>query len=163
MSDKHESEGARLDRKLIEILNEIRVALPGVQVLMAFLLIAPLNAGWSKTTGTQHLAYAIALLSAAFASILLITPSSYHRLRFKRLHPEGIENKKNALIAYEHLTIGGFFFLSISILASVWLSLDYVFGWLTASTVIVWLAAAVGWFWYGLPLGRRFHDPEHKP
>ena len=163
MTEKHEPEGARLDRKLIEMLNEIRVGLPGVQVLMAFLLIAPLNAGWSKTTNIQHAAYAVALLAAVLASILLIAPSSYHRLRFKRLHSEGLENKKQALITYEHLTIAGFFFLSISIMASVWLSLDYVLGWISASIVIAALGAAIGWFWYALPLGRRFQDPEHRP
>ena len=161
--EKNEAEGTRLDRKLIEMLNEIRVALPGVQVLMAFLLIAPLNAGWVRTTHVQHAVYGVALVSAAVASILLIAPSSYHRLRFKRLFEEGLDHKKEMLITNERLVVGGFLFLSISILSALWVTLDYVFGWGVASLVVLGLLVSMAWFWYGLALSRRLRDPVHGP
>jgi hypothetical protein len=161
--EKNEAEGTRLDRKLIEMLNEIRVALPGVQVLMAFLLIAPLNAGWVRTTHAQHAVYAVALVAAAIASVLLIAPSSYHRLRFKRLLDEGLDNKREMLITNERLVVGGFAFLSISVLSALWVTLDYVFGWGVATLVVVGLMCGVGWFWYGLALTRRMRDPVHGP
>jgi hypothetical protein len=161
--EKQEAEGTRLDRKLIELLNEIRVALPGVQVLMAFLLIAPLNAGWVRTTHVQRVVYGVALVCAAIASILLIAPSSYHRLRFKRLLDEGLEHKRDMLIANERLVIGGFLFLSVSILSALWVTLDLVFGWALASLVVLGLLGGIAWFWYGLPLTRRLRDPVHGP
>jgi hypothetical protein len=163
MTEKDEPEGARLDRKLIELLNELRVALPGVQVLLGFLLVVPFNAGWATTTGAERDVYAVALISAALASILLIAPSSYHRLRFKRLHAEGLDNKKQMLITNDRLAIGGFLFLSVAITASVWVPLAHLFGWVFASVTVFGLAATFGWFWYGLPLSRRFRDPRHGP
>lgn len=157
-----ESEGARLDRKLIELLNELRVALPGVQVLLAFLLIVPFNTGWDETDSSQHAVYGVSLACAAFASVLLIAPSSYHRLRFKRLVSEGLDNKAEMLITQERLAIGGFLLLSIAITGSVWVTMDLLFGASIASAVAFGLAVSFGWFWYALPLARRARDPKHS-
>ena len=78
-----EDEKGRRDRELIELLNELRVAMPGVQVLFAFLLIVPFSSGYPKMTGLQRDVYFVAFLCAAVATILLIAPSAHHRLRFR--------------------------------------------------------------------------------
>ena len=78
-----ESPKARHDRELIELLNELRVALPGVQVLFAFLLAVPFSRGWPKVSGLQKDAFFVAFIGAAVSSALLIAPSSIHRLGFR--------------------------------------------------------------------------------
>jgi hypothetical protein len=84
MSDE-DQEKERLNRKLIELLNELRIALPGVQVLFAFLLILPFNSGFAETDDLDRAVYAVSLGCAAVASALLIGPAAYHRHRFRRL------------------------------------------------------------------------------
>src|SRR4051794_37595741 len=81
---RNETEKERLDRNLNELLGELRVALPGVQVLFAFLLAVPFNQGFSKATQFQKDIYLVTLLLTAAASALLIAPSAYHRLMFRR-------------------------------------------------------------------------------
>lgn len=84
-AEQREDEDAkeRVDRELIELLNELRVAIPGVQVLFAFLLTIPFAQGFVKVTSLQRGVYAASLLCAAMATVLLISPSSYHRLLFR--------------------------------------------------------------------------------
>ena len=81
MSD--ESKAERLDRELGELLQELRVALPGVQVLFAFLLTVPFSQGFDRLTGFQRDLYFGILLATALASILFIAPTAYHRLRWR--------------------------------------------------------------------------------
>ena len=78
-----ESEKQRVDRELIELLNELRVALPGVQVLFAFLLTIPFSRGWPKTTQLEHDLFFLALLAAVASTVLLMAPSAYHRILFR--------------------------------------------------------------------------------
>ena len=111
-----ETESERLDRKLIELLNELRVALPGVQVLFAFLLTLPFSSGFAKTTAFQRDVYASSLVCAVLASILFIAPSSYHRHRFRRLDHETVEDKREMIAAQDRLAIGGFLFLTLAVL-----------------------------------------------
>src|SRR4029450_10265349 len=91
----------RVDRELIELLNEVRVALPGVQVLFAFLLILPFQQGFSKTSEFDRGVYTIALLFGAVAAALFIAPSAYHRLNFRR------DIKEEMLFDSNKLIIGG--------------------------------------------------------
>jgi hypothetical protein len=79
-----EDEQKRLDRELIELLNELRVALPGVQVLFAFMLIVPFSQGFSSLNSVERWIYFAAFISSALAAALLIAPSSFHRLRFRQ-------------------------------------------------------------------------------
>ena len=78
-----EGEKERRDRELIELLNELRVALPGVQVLFAFLLTVPFSNGFSRMTDLQRNVYFVSFLCATVATILLIAPSTYHRIQFR--------------------------------------------------------------------------------
>lgn len=83
MAGKQEDEKDRLNRKLVEFLNELRVALPGVQVLFAFLLILPFSQGFAEVTDLQRKVFAGTFLSAAMAVVMFIAPAAYHRLRHR--------------------------------------------------------------------------------
>jgi predicted membrane channel-forming protein YqfA (hemolysin III family) len=144
-----ESKDERLDRELIELLNELRVALPGVQVLFAFLLAVPFTQRFERLTAAQEDVFFAAFLCTAVATALLIAPSTYHRLRWRE------HDKEHMLRMSNRLAIAGTVFLAAAIIAVVYLVTDLIFG-LTATLVATLLAAALfGWLWYGLPLVRR--------
>ena len=157
-----ETEEERLNRKLIELLNELRVALPGVQVLFAFLLILPFNTGFAKVTAMQKNAYIGSLLCACVASMLLIAPSAYHRLRFKRLSNESIEAKREMLATQDRLAIVGMAFLVAAMTLAVYVPLDVLMGSLSAFGISLCLATGLGWFWFGLPLVRRIQEEPSR-
>jgi Family of unknown function (DUF6328) len=141
-----------LDRELIEFLNELRVALPGVQVLFAFLLAVPFANGWTRVTDLQRDVFFVAFIATAAASILLIAPSAYHRLRWR----EG--DKEQMLRTSNRLAIAGTIFLALGMTAAVFLISDILFRawWAALTTALV--GGAFAWFWYGLPLSRRSGD-----
>ena len=147
-----ESEKERHDRELIELLNELRVALPGVQVLFAFLLTVPFAQGWNRVTAFQKDVLFIAFISTAVSSALLIAPSSYHRLLWRR------EDKGKIVKASNKLTIAGLFFLAVSIVTVVLLVTDYIFDATTAIVTTASLGGVIALLWYGLPLGARLRD-----
>jgi Family of unknown function (DUF6328) len=138
-----------LDRELIELLNELRVALPGVQVLFAFLLAVPFANGWTRVTNFQRDVFFVAFLATTVATILLIAPSTYHRLRW-RAH-----DKENVLRTANRLIIAGSGFLALAMTTVVLLITDLLFslGWAIAATAVV--GAGFAWFWYGLALVRQ--------
>ncbi len=141
-----------LDRELIELLNELRVVLPGVQVLFAFLLAVPFANGWTRVTALQRDVFFVAFLATAAASILLIAPSSYHRLRWR----EG--DKEQMLETSNRLAIGGTVFLAVGMTAVVFLITDILFKapWAALTTALI--GGGFAWFWYGLPLIRDVRD-----
>src|SRR5438067_8438821 len=81
---RHESEAERIDRNLNELLQELRVASIGVQVLFGFLLSLPFTTRFTRLSDAQRSLYLIALLLAALSTALLIAPVAYHRLVFRR-------------------------------------------------------------------------------
>ena len=148
--DRHE----RVNRELIELLNEIRVALPGVQVLFAFMLILPFSQGFAKVTHVQRWLYFASFVCAAVGTALLIAPSSYHRLRFRH------RDKERMLIASSRMAIAGMAFVAVSMTCVVGLISDVVFGTLTGVLAGLGVGAVFAWFWYGLPLSRRLADDD---
>jgi len=138
----------RVDRELIELLNELRVALPGVQVLFAFLLIVPFNQGFQRVTDAQRDVYFGSFLCTALATALLIAPSTYHRIHFRA------RNKEQLLFASNRMSIAGSVFLALSIAGVVYFVTDVLFDVATASAITAFIAGWFGWFWYGLPLLR---------
>src|SRR4051794_37857627 len=94
---RHESEEERLDRNLDELLQGLRVALPGIQVLFAFLLVVPFQQGWTQVDDFEKTVYYITLLLTAAACICLISPTSRHRMRFRALDKEWIVRTSNRL------------------------------------------------------------------
>jgi hypothetical protein len=144
-----ESPKQRSDRELIELLNELRVALPGVQVLFAFLLAVPFAQGWKRVTDFQKDVFFVAFIATALSSVLLIAPSAYHRLGWRR------EDKGRIVAASNKLAIAGLFFLAISIGAVVLLVTDYIFDRTVAIATTACLGAVFALFWCVLPLVGR--------
>lgn len=140
---------SKQDRELIELLNELRVALPGVQVLFAFLLAVPFAQGFTKVTEPQKGALLMALLGTALSSIFLIAPSSFHRIQW-RAH-----DKERMLVISNGLTIAGLAFLAFAMTAAVFVVTDFIYG----GPLSTWITAAVGTLfaalWYAVPLYRR--------
>jgi hypothetical protein len=149
---ENESKDERLDRELIELLNELRVALPGVQVLFAFLLTVPFSQRFAQVTELQEDAYFGSLLCAAVATVLLIAPSAYHRLQWRQ------RDKEHMLVVANRLAIGGTLFLALAVSGSIFFVSDFLFGALATGLVTGIIAGLFMWFWYGLPLARRLRD-----
>jgi predicted membrane channel-forming protein YqfA (hemolysin III family) len=149
-----ENRGEQLDRELIELLNELRVALPGVQVLFAFLLAVPFTQRFERLTGVQEDVFFAAFLCTAVATALLIAPSAYHRLRWRE------HDKEQMLQTSNRLAIAGTVFLAAAIIAVVYLVTDLIFG--LGATLVATLLATIlfGWLWYGLPLVRRLRGRQ---
>jgi hypothetical protein len=154
--ERGETPKERHDRELIELLNELRVALPGVAVLFAFLLAVPFAQGWTRVTAFQKNVFFIAFISTAVSSALLIAPSSYHRLLWRR------EDKGEIVGVSNKLTIAGLFFLAVSIVTVVLLVTDYIFDKTTAIAATASLGSVFVLLWYGLPLGGRLRDRRKR-
>jgi SNF family Na+-dependent transporter len=148
----------RIDRELIELLNELRVALPGVQILFAVLLVLPFNTRFDQVDQVERIAYLVALLMAAAGTALLIAPSPYHRLHFRAA------DKERVLFTGNKLLLGGTVCTAISTSLVVFLIADFLYGSVVGTTVGLATAVWFGWFWYGLPLRKRLQgDPRAMP
>jgi hypothetical protein len=147
--DRNETEKERLDRNLVELVGELRVALPGVQVLFAFLLTVPFNQRFSQVTSFEKTVYLVTLLSTAVATALLLAPSTLHRIQFRR------DDKKHIVYTANRYAIAGFAALMVSVTGAVLLVTHFVYSDTTAyiSTAAVGLLLAV--CWYVLPIVRR--------
>ena len=144
-----ETHEERVNRELIELLNELRVALPGVQVLFAFLLAVPFTQRFAETTELQRDAYMAALLSTLAGSVFLIAPTAYHRIRFR-------DRDKEALLQISNtFAIVGVVFLAIGMTAAVLLVTDMIFKGITTTVVTVATAALFATVWFVLPLWRK--------
>jgi hypothetical protein len=152
-----EDEKERLNRKLIELLNELRVALPGVQVLFAFLLILPFTEGFARVTTLQRYVFAATFVSTAITATLFIAPAAFHRLRYRQLETELLDEKRETLVTQHRLLIAGLLALAVSMSGVTLLIFDVLFGTPQAILLSVALMGTFLWFWYGLALSRR--DP----
>jgi preprotein translocase subunit SecY len=144
-----ESPEERRNRELIELLNELRVALPGVQVLFAFLLAIPFANGFPKLSELDRDVYFAALIATMVSTALLITPSAYHRFLFRK------HDKEQLLETSNRLAIAGLGALAIAITCALFVISDFLFKWPITITVTVLTALLFGFFWYALPLKRR--------
>ncbi|MBA3413015.1 MAG: hypothetical protein H0T09_04925 [Actinobacteria bacterium] len=147
-----DDEGADEGEQLIELLNELRVVLPGVQVLFAFLLAVPFTQRFGRVTEIEKQAYFISLLATTIGSVLLIAPSAYHRLRWR----EG--SKEDLLRVSNKLAIAGTVALALGMTAAVYLVTDIIFKSLFTAIVTGLTAGLFAWFWYGLPLLQRARE-----
>lgn len=147
-----ESKQEQLDRELIEFLNEVRVVLPGVQVLFAFLLTVPFANRFTDITDLQRQVFFIVFLCTTAATALLIAPSAYHRLRWREY------DKERMLRTANRLAIGGMVFLTLALVGAAFLVTDLLFHPAAAAAVTAAVAIFFGWFWWGLPLSRKLQD-----
>jgi hypothetical protein len=147
--DDDEDQSERLDRELIELLNELRVALPGVQVLFGFLLTVPFAQGWERVTDTERLVFFLTFLSTAVATALLIAPSAQHRILWRARDKDSLLRRANAL------ALAGTVFLALSVTGAVWVVTDVIYAQAPTALVTAGTAGLFAWVWFAAPLIRR--------
>ena len=152
MPEPGESREARVNRELIELLNELRVALPGVQVLFAFLLAVPFSQRFAEVTDVQKDAYMVALLCTMAGSVFLIAPAAHHRIRFRDPDKESLLKLSNAF------AIVGTGFLAIGMTAVVFLVTDLLFKDTVTALLTGVTAALFAVVWFVLPLLSKTGD-----
>jgi hypothetical protein len=141
-------EQEKRDRQMIELLNELRVALPGVQILFAFLLTVPFAQGFQRTTSFQRDLFYGVLIATALSTVCLIAPTATHRLRFHRRDRTYIIESANRFL------IAGLVFLTVAILGAVVLITDYMFGGGVVWVFPVLVAVVLLMTWFVRPLLR---------
>ena len=142
---------SKQDRELIELLNELRVALPGVQVLFAFLLIVPFSQGFARVTSTQKSVYFASFMCTAVATVFFIGPSAYHRIRWRA------RDKEHLLLASNRYAIVGLVFLALAVSCVVFFITDFLYpGYTGLATGAI--AGLFAWIWFGLPIIRSLQD-----
>jgi hypothetical protein len=144
----------RLNRELIELLNELRVALPGVQVLFAFLLTVPFSSRFAGLTDGQRALYFATFVGTTISTGLFMAPTAYQRIRFRQ------GDKERMLQTSNRFAIVGIGFLALSITFAVVLTADLLFGWAVAVGVGVAVLAFLVWGWFAIPLARRISDED---
>jgi hypothetical protein len=143
-----ESKGERLDRELMELLQELRVVLPGVQVLLAFLLTAPFQQRFAQLPGTLRNGFFASIACATVATALLIAPSAHHRLRWRE------REKERLLRIANREAIWGTVFLAAAIVLALYVITNVLYAtWIALLTAVVAIAVFAV-LWYGLPLLR---------
>jgi hypothetical protein len=138
----------RLDRELMELVNELRVALPGVQVMFAFLLAVPFSQRFTQLDDWQRIVFFVAVMATAISSICLIAPSTHHRIQWRQFDKEALLRRAN------RLAITGAASLAIAIVAVVYLIADVLYGGESAIAAAL-IAGLTAWTWFGYPLLRR--------
>ncbi|HVX44943.1 MAG TPA: DUF6328 family protein [Mycobacteriales bacterium] len=146
---RDETEAQRLDRNYAELLQELRIAQTGIQILFAFLLGIAFQQRFTSTDDVQRGIYIAALLSTGLATAFLIAPVALHRFLFRR-------QRKDHLVAItSRLALCGLMFLLLSVLSGVLLILDVVLDRTTAIVVSALLAVVFGTLWIAVPLYYR--------
>ncbi len=152
-----ESDKARLNRNLDQLLQELRVVIPGVQVLFAFLLAVPFSTQFVRVDQFERVVFFIALLFAALSVVLLLAPSIQHRILFRH-------EQKHYLVANgNRLVIAGMTSLAVSMTLSLMLVSHFLYGIWGAVIVGGVAVLAYGAIWYAMPLARRRHVPPAEP
>jgi O-antigen/teichoic acid export membrane protein len=151
-----ETETERADRNFGDILQELRVAQTGVQILFAFLLTIPLQARFTTLDEYHKDVFVTALVCASLATACIIAPVAYHRVMFRK------HMKTSVVNAAARLAVAGLLFLGLAIVASVYLVLDLVLGRSPATVMAAVLAAVLVTLWLVMPylalLQRRRDD-----
>ena len=146
----------RRDRQMLELLNELRVALPGVQILFAFLLTVPFSSRWDALSALQRDVYYVTLIATALSAGCLIAPSAAHRLRFHQGDRTWLIETGNAL------TIAGLVCLALAMSGAVLLITDIVFDgirvWLYSGAMALFIVV----LWFARPLARRPRVPRRR-
>jgi O-antigen/teichoic acid export membrane protein len=153
-----EPDDERLNRNLDQLLQELRIVLPGVQVLFAFLLAVPFSSRFGDVDGFERDIYFAALLLSALAVVLLMAPSMHHRILFRQ------EQKRFLVAVASVMTIAGMTALAFAVVLSLVLVAHFLFG-----SGAAWAAGGLSFgafalLWYALPLERRITErhPDHE-
>jgi O-antigen/teichoic acid export membrane protein len=148
-----ETDKERLNRNLDQLLQELRVVIPGVQVLFAFLLAVPFATRFDRVDQFERVDYFVALLFAMLSVVLLLAPSMHHRILFRH------EQKHYLVRVGSKLTIAGMTSLACSMTLSLVLVSHFLYGIWAAAIVAAFGIVAYGIVWYAIPLERRRHAP----
>ncbi|MGZ3430052.1 MAG: DUF6328 family protein [Polyangia bacterium] len=154
MSDRPTADGDLphgFEREWPEFLDEVRIALPGVQLLFGFLLAAPFSTHFESVTGLVQDVYLVCFLATAAACIFLIAPSVYHRLHWRR----DVRDKEQMLHTCNRLAIIGVALLAIAMTTAVFVVTSIVTTPLRALVVSGVAGLLITWLWFALPIGRR--------
>ena len=143
-----------LDKEWIELLNELRVVLPGVQVLFAFLLAAPFSQRFGSVTDVQKNAFFLSLLFTTISAGLLTAPTTFHRLRWRH------GDKAKMLVIMNRLTITGGVFLALAMTAAFFVIADIIFGGFPAIAWTTLISLTLFGLWYGLALKRKVDEGD---
>ena len=146
---RDETQAERDDRNLIELLQELRVAGLGVQVLFGFLLSLPFTTQFKQLDGRERDLYVGCLVLAAVATALLLGPVAYHRLVFRRGQKEGLVRAANIMALLGLVVVG------LAVSASVLLVTGFVAGYGTGLVIAVLVLVMFGLLWFAFPLTRR--------
>jgi hypothetical protein len=149
VTDQGETHKERIDRELMELLNELRVALPGVQFLFAFLLVVPFQQRGGQTTDFQRGVYFVTLVAAAVATGLLIAPAAQHRVLFRQQDKEALLHRSN------RSAFAGLVVLALAVCSALLLVVDVLFDRTLACTISAAVAAVLTWWWLAVPLWQR--------
>lgn len=151
-SRQGESKAESLDRHWQELLQELRVAQAGTQILFAFLLTIAFTQPFREGDDLTHRVYAVTLILASLATALLIGAVPFHRMLFRQ------RLRDHMVTTVGHMASGGLFLLMVAMAGSLFLALDVALSRTTAAIIVV---AALGWyvtFWYLLPLYIRSRE-----
>jgi Family of unknown function (DUF6328) len=145
---REETESERLDRNLQEMLGELRVALPGVQVLFAFLLVVPFNQRFADVTQFQKTVFFATLLCTTASTVCLIAPTTHHRLEFRQQDKHRIVHTGNRIVVL------GLLLLAVAMTGAVLFVTDFLYG--STTTIIATAGVGVAFLllWYAIPLRR---------
>jgi preprotein translocase subunit Sss1 len=144
-----ESESERNSRRLLELLQEVRVARAGVQILFGFLLAVPFQQGFEQISSFQKHIYLVVLICTAISSALLIAPTALHRLLFRQGHKPQIIEYANRMV------ILGLVLLAVAMIGVVLLLTHEIFGPAAAIAVTVPIGLVFLLTWFVIPLARR--------
>jgi len=151
-----ESKGERLNRELMELLQELRVVIPGVQILLAFLLTAPFQQRFAQLPGSMRNAFFASIACATLATAFLIAPSAHHRLRWRAGEKERLVRVGN------QMAIIGTVFLAAAIVLALYVITDVLFT--TDLAVMTAIASLVVFatLWYVVPWLGRFNSTSDE-
>jgi hypothetical protein len=146
---RNETEKERLDRNLNEMLGGLRVIMPGVQVLFAFLLVVPFNQRFTSITDFERGVYFVTLIATSIATALLIAPGAIHRIEFRA------DDKEWIVFTGNKLMVIGFGALGVAVTSAVLFVTHFAYsnGLSIAATILV--GVLVFGLWYVLPFSRR--------
>ncbi|MEZ5122643.1 MAG: DUF6328 family protein [Solirubrobacterales bacterium] len=149
-SERTEEEQERLNRQLAELHQELRIAMPGVQILFGFLLAAAFNQRFGELDHWQQSVYLVALVCSALATAFFIAPTAYHRITFRQ------GEKRQLIRTATRMAIAGLVLLAVAMTGAVLVVTSFIFSETTAVVVSAGVFAVFAWLWFGYALSRRF-------
>ena len=153
-TEAEETPKERTDRQLLELLNEVRVALPGAQFLFAFLLAVPFASRFGDVSHRLQIVFYVCLLSTLAATILLMAPAVYHRIRWQQ------GNKTEVIRMAHRMFLAGMASLAVAMTTAVWFVSAFLFGTVESLIAATLSVVLLGLTWFALPLRSRAHGGD---